>query len=79
MTVDVLNKGFFHDPSADPEQYIFGDTHISAEPLQPNRDWRPFTEGELQIERGFDPLDCASINTERAVRILIKRLFNEEV
>jgi len=70
-------KGFFHDPLQDPEQYIFGDAHVKAEPLQPDRNWQAFVTPELQNARGYDPLDCASINTERCIQILIRRLYNE--
>mgnify|MGYP000919563887 CR=1 FL=1 len=73
----MRQTGFFHDPSEDTEQWVFGATsQIEAPVLEPDRDWRPYLPSkEIQNKLGYDPLDCASHNTLTAVEILLRRVL----
>lgn len=70
-------KGFFHDPSADPAQYVFGSTSpIVAAPIQENRDWRPWRpDVEIQTKNGYDPLSCASYGSLNLIEIYLYRVY----
>lgn len=70
--------GFFHDPSADPDAYIFGSGELLGEPLQADRDWRPWLPAlEKQFGAGWDSFACATYGTFNALEVLFARVFGE--
>jgi hypothetical protein len=73
----MTNRGFQHDPTADPQAYIFGATSpIIAQPIQADRDWTPWVPTkESQLQNGFDPLSCASYGSLNVIETYLHRVF----
>jgi hypothetical protein len=72
-------KGFYHDPDADPQQWLFGSGNIQATPIRSDRqwiDWLP--EFEDQLRNGFDPLSCASYGSLNLIEIYLRAVFGVE-
>ncbi|MBR1146668.1 hypothetical protein [Bradyrhizobium sp. AUGA SZCCT0431] len=68
--------GFFHDPSADPQAWVFGATSkITAPILQADRNWSAFANTEIQVYPWGDTFECGWINSFDPLEMLIKRKY----
>src|ERR1044072_5110371 len=70
-------RGVFHDPSADPQQYIFGASPIAAPVLRTDGQWDAFLPAvEYQFRADVDSMSCATFHTLNPIEIILAALFN---
>ena len=73
-----MNNTGFLEPKITLDHWILGSSTLPNQPIQQNGDWTAFLpEFESQIKR-IETFNCTGFNTEKPIRILLKKLGIDE-
>jgi hypothetical protein len=75
MKREIINHGFAV-ASIEQQEYLLGQEKLSAEILQPDRNWEAFLPSpECQSRNGLETMNCTNYGTLNIIETIMKRKF----